>query len=259
MQDSVQYIYTAIIASTFAFLILFIFFLSAFNKSRKQRITQIEKDKLISAVYEYKLSESEVHAQESTLNYVGKELHDRVGLTLTLAKLTLNSTVSKLPPNVMNDFANIEQTITDAIKELKEISMGINSDLISEFGLHHSVENEVSRINRLTSKRVEYDVIGTPFQISNDFSIAIIRVIQELLNNLIKYSQTKKIIILLEYSAECMQVSIVDNGDPIKHSTPKINTSGLINIRHRLKLLDSQLESLVTENENITFFKIKKP
>ena len=81
--------------------------------------------------YEKNLLHTQLEIQEQTLQHISREIHDNINLSLTLAKLNLNTFDWNYPVKAKNKIDSSLQQISKAIVDLSDLSKG------DEFRIDH--------------------------------------------------------------------------------------------------------------------------
>jgi two-component system, NarL family, sensor kinase len=234
------------IAITSIFILLLISFIAfiilMFNRrhiDHQRRITTLKSD------FEKTLLATQLEIQEQTFQNISREIHDNIGLSLTLAKLNLNTlSWSNILTTREKVFGSVE-FISRAIEDLSYLSKTLNTDFIEENGLLNALEVEIKKIKKLGLFQVEFDVAGSPVYMDTQKELVIFRIIQEVLNNSIKHAQATTLMISLNYHNDQVIVELGDNGRGFtdgKCSSKANKGTGLLNIVKRASLIDGRCE-----------------
>jgi signal transduction histidine kinase len=189
--------------------------------------------------FEKTLLNSQLEIQEQTFKNISREIHDNIGMTLTLAKLHLNTINWYSPAKSREKVEASVESISKAIVDLSYLSKTLHTDYIIENGLLNAIELEVQKLENLQVFNIIYKVEGTPVFMDSNKELVIFRIFQEVLNNTIKHAQAKSIKILVNYKAAHMHIMLADNGKGFNQSNPETKTgTGLRNIEERVKLIN---------------------
>lgn len=251
MQTSRELIFMLIITTTLLILVLVIFFAALLYFYQKKRTAYYESLNTLKTNYEKNLLSTQLEIQEETQQNISREIHDNIGLALTLAKLNLN-TISTEELELAKEKINQSiELIGTALQDLRNISRSLNSELITNQGLIKAIEEEISRIKRSTTIKVAIHVSGEIRYLDTHKELLLFRIIQEALNNTIKHSQATKIKIELLYLPTRLRLSVSDNGKGFNIEKPECQKgSGLSNIQARTKIIKG--EYIIESNNNGT-------
>lgn len=151
-----------------------------------------------------------IHAQERERHEISHELHDNVSQILTTCKLLLEAAMQR------DDKKYLQQTkenIQKAIDEIRNISHRLNPATLKFIGLEGSITDLLTKINNADDIKINF-LFSLPGidKIHDDIQLAIFRIIQEQLNNIIRHADAKKVIIdLLEENGK-IKLTITDDG-----------------------------------------------
>ncbi len=227
-----------LIATTFSlFLIAFIISI-LFRHRQKQEIFRRDLE-LQQAEAERRMLKIRLEIQEQTFRHIAREIHDNIGLGLTLAKLNLN-TLS--PENPLHDHEKVQAAlalVSQAIDDLRDISRSLNADVIAEQGLIKALEKEVRKLKKLDLYSVNYTISGEPVFLDPQEELIILRIAQEALNNVIRHAHARTIDVSLAYGEQALLMQVTDDGNGFRPGQEQENSSsGLLNMRNRAELLN---------------------
>ena len=214
-------------------LILVIFFFYKRKLAEKERATQLEKQRFKAVI----------EAEEKERVRIAKELHDGLGQVLSTAKLN----VAGLEGNVDKEdevlVSNSMSLIDDAVNEVRSISHNMMPVALTSLGLTSALEQLIKKINESGLLVVESKFNNLENRLDSSTEIAVYRVIQEVLNNMIKHSKANKIVVFIEKLSNRLNIQISDNG--VGFNTNDIDKSkgiGWKNIFSRVSLLNGNVD-----------------
>ncbi len=222
---------------TFIFAILFLY-----QKRNILLTTRLEETKIR---YEKSLLQTQLEIQEQTFQDIAREIHDNIGLSLTLAKLHLNTLDYNNTSNFKENTRSSIELISKAIRDLSDISKGLHSECIQTNGLYDTLKMEAERISRSGNFNFVFDVNGTPSFLDAQKELVLYRITQEALNNIIKHASATEIKLTLKYEIDQVTICIKDNGvgfDPnlLGNKHPQKSMMGLKNMRTRAEMISGK-------------------
>jgi hypothetical protein len=238
MQSTRETITVLVVTTTVIILLLGLFVVLLLYLNQKRQIGFQRKLQTLRNEYERNLLNVQLEVQEQTLHHVSREIHDNIGLSLTLAKLNLNSLQNELAVHSRSEVTESAELISKAIQDLSSISRGLNSSAIANNGLIKALEEECNRINKTGIIDVSLKVTGDAVYGDSHKELFLFRIAQEALNNVIKYANATKSTIILHYEKEELRLAIADNGRGMDLTTKPRIGSGLLNMESRAKLLN---------------------
>ena len=210
---------------------------------QKKRITFVKNFEAAKLDYERNLLKTQLEIQEHTFQNISREIHDNISLSLTLAKLNLNTLTVGNNSYSIDSIENTVALISNAIRDLSNISKSLNSEVISSHGLISAVEVEIEKIKKCSKHEISFEINGEPKFLDPRKELILFRIAQEALNNILKHAEAKNIKLQLNYVTEAVNLKIEDDGigfDPTS-ATGHDNRSlkaGLINMRSRADLIN---------------------
>lgn len=223
------------------------------------RKKQIDFEKSIEQTrldHEKEILTTQVEIQEQTFQHISREIHDNINLSLTLAKLNLNTLNWNEEAKSIEKINNSVNLISSSISQLNDLSKSLDTDTIKRHSLIMALEEERQRINKTDCIYIDYEVCGSPVYLNSPVEIVIFRIIQESLNNIIKHARAKIAQLKLNYQGDHLLVSIADDGQGFDQTKlPKTGHAGLRNMENRVKLLGGtmQIESEAGKGSRLDF------
>ena len=206
---------------------------------------QMEKRLLNQELNKQKLiAQAMVDAQEKERAEIGKELHDNINQILTTTKLYLELAKND-DKERLNLISRSAGNIHEAIREIRNISRSLVPASIGDLGLVDSIADLVESIKTTRAINVEFYPMGEfDKKISDKEKLMLFRIIQEQVNNVLKHSSARNLIIelILEESENRIELNITDDGKGF--NTEKIKNQmgmGLSNIMSRADLFGGKV------------------
>lgn len=196
--------------------------------------------------YDRELFKAQLEIQEQTFQYISQEIHDNVGQFLSLAKLNLN-TLDLENKDVLNEqVGRSTDLLTQALDDLRDLSKSLSSDLIKNVGLNKAIELQIGQLQKIGSYHVVFDVKGNYHYLDEQKEIILFRILQEAINNIIRHSFAREVIVLLCCIDNNVKLYIQDDGEGFDTSfvdkNKKTTSSGLNNMRKRARLINAELQ-----------------
>jgi len=208
--------------------------------------------------YETSILQTQLEIQEQTFQDISREIHDNIGLSLTLAKLQLNTINYVERKKTTENVDSSIDLISKAIQDLSDISKSLNSELIKCNGLYNTLKISIEKIRSAATYKIEFIEEGDVVFLSAHKELILYRIAQEALNNILKHAFGNLIWIKLKYETTHISLTIKDNGRGFnKHEIEKYRSgktnNGLTNMRTRALMLDGTLviESAPSEGTSI--------
>ncbi|UOQ81279.1 sensor histidine kinase [Hymenobacter sp. 5414T-23] len=214
-----------------------------------------EREELLAETTRLKLRQQKavleaiLTAQEEERRRIAEALHNGVGQLLYAIKLHLEHTAEL--PRSSPSFGLLDE----AIRTTRSISFELTPGVLEDFGLETAVKELVKRIPRPPIRLQSH----IPRDLPRTLQIAVYRIVQELLNNVMKHAQAGEVFIYLEKEDDHLHLSVEDDGVGFDNQRlSKITGIGLSSIRSRVELLNGQF-SLESRPGHGTIVNIQLP
>jgi signal transduction histidine kinase len=209
------------------------------SELQQQRIRELEKDRQLLTV------DSMLKGQEEERSRLAKDLHDGLGGLLSGVKFSLINMKENLivTPDNMALFERSLDMIDVSISELRRVAHNMMPEMLSKFGLDEALREYCGQVNSTKLVEVKYQSFGMEARLSKSQEIIVYRIIQELLNNIVKHSAATQAFIQVIRRNDLLNIVVEDNGKGFDSSSLEKNKgAGWVNIRSRVEYLKGQLD-----------------
>ncbi|HEY4327057.1 MAG TPA: ATP-binding protein [Mucilaginibacter sp.] len=209
--------------------------------------------------FEAEIAKAQYEVQEQTMQTIGADLHDNIGQLLSLTSLTLNSIeLDNLAKANEKINASIDLTLR-SIKEMRLLGKLLQGDQLIALGLSEAIRHEVSWLERSGKFEIIYNPTEEmPAANNPDKDLIVFRILQEVLNNIMKHASATEICIKLEYIDQQLKLEIVDNGIGFDAENLPVEQRGmgLHNIQKRAAIIggEANIISNPGEGTRVTIF-----
>lgn len=170
-----------------------------------------------------------IQGAEKERSRLSREMHDGLGPLLTLARLRLEN--SELEASRKQ---NLTKLIDEIITEMRKMSNNLMPSVLKDFGAGEAIRNLLAQVDKSRLDiRYLYDK-STDVKISENISIAIFRVVQEALNNVLRHAQATKMSISFTEFPDRVSLYMKDNGQGF--DPEKTFGNGIRNMRERVNV-----------------------
>jgi signal transduction histidine kinase len=211
-------------------LLLGVTFIYQRNRSRQKAALQQaiieEKERGFDAV---------IQATEEERKRISRDLHDGIGQQLSVLKLGLQNLQKKADPEIQSQLVDITEKFSKSADEIRQISHQMMPRALMEEGLVRAFEDLLRNTFQYSEIQYEFEHHGMEGRLDERIEISIYRVLQELLNNILKHSEANFVNVQLLKMKDKLTLLVEDNGKGL--SDEKSNGHGQMNIRNRLDLI----------------------
>jgi signal transduction histidine kinase len=218
---------------------------------RLQRMEQDQQKLLLNA---------SIRLQEEERQRIAADLHDDAGPLLATARLYLNENQVNLDKTTqLQSIYNAKQIIDDTIQLIRNISHSLMPPTLKNFGLESAVNDLFQKISGSGSMNASSRFHDYRERLQAENELIIFRVIQELVNNILKHSNASFIHLTQNTSGNKFFIRLHHDGRGItQNDFIKLNKSnvglGLKNIQSRLKVLHGKI--FFEKDMSQTYYKV---
>ncbi len=220
--------YITFILTAFGIVVTFLIgIILFFVQIRNRRKIQIQNEKLLAETYEKQLLEQSITAQQETMEQIGKELHDNIAQQLVLISMALYSNKA--------DNKNAGILIENCIQELRQLSKSLTDHKMQADSLYDILVKEKEKIESYTNFKIAVLFDDVSIDFAHPLAkVAIVRVVQEFIQNSLKHSKGDAITINCKKMGTHRYFELYDNGVGYPETERAGQGIGLINIKKRL-------------------------
>jgi signal transduction histidine kinase len=172
---------------------------------------------------------------------LARELHDEMGSNLTAIRMDISMVIDKLKkthPAMAEQLLRAKRTLQETVDLKRRIMEDLRPSMLDNLGLGASIRNYCEEITRIAGLSYELDMAEDFDNIDPASAIALFRIAQESLNNIIKYAQATQVKIALKRQDAGLWMQILDDGVGMpKDALKKPRSHGLLGMRERALLL----------------------
>jgi two-component system, NarL family, sensor kinase len=193
-----------------------------------------------------------INSEEEERKRISRELHDGLGQLLTSINLHVQGCLNRCDQEDLladpagqqrNSLESISEMVKQAITEVRSICRAIRPAILDDLGVVAAIAWQCRQI----SSGCDALEVVTDFDINEDviteeYKTVIYRIVQESLNNALKYAQAKNISVSLLQSHDAIHLVITDDGvgfDPSQIQGKR--GLGLVGMRERAESVRGRL------------------
>lgn len=185
-----------------------------------------------------------LQGQELERKRIAEDLHDEVGAQLSVLKLNIGQLQHHLKQG-NGELERLKETkdFTDTIiQQLRFISQSLHPQALENLGLSHALDSFCSLMNKNKQVQISYKTCGNTHQVDKEKALNVYRVVQELINNILKHAQASHILITYQSTAATLTLHVEDDGNgqllrTLDESRKKTGSLGMKNIESRLNII----------------------
>ncbi len=214
--------------------------LSGEDVLKQQRIAKLEKERQLLAA-EYVLQ-----GQDEERKRLAKDLHDGLGGILSTARFSFTNAKSNLaiPPELAKDFDRGMDTLDKSIAELRRVAHNMMPESLLNYGLDTAVKEYCKSIEQAGALKLTCQSFGMGDEtITKNRASVIYRIIQELVNNILKHANAKTAVVQMVYNEERLHITVEDDGRGFNTAILQNNNGiGYISLQNRVAYLNGSMD-----------------
>ena len=238
--DNIKYL---VIIGISVMLLLFTSFLVAVILNQRKKLKYQRDMEKLREQQQNQLIEAAVRSEELERHRIAETLHDEVGAILSSAKLHLLGIKSEvLDERDQKLHEKGRELLNEVIQKVRGISHNLHSNILKEFGLNEAIRHFVKKVTQGTMLQAT-TALDDNYQTENaENDISIYRMVQELMNNILKYANATEFLISSTLVGNELNLVLFHNGDGLTQEQFeelrfRKEGLGLKNIQNRIILL----------------------
>jgi signal transduction histidine kinase len=232
------------------------FELAKVNQSLREEITeriQTEKDRV-------RLLRQVVRAQEDERRRIARDIHDQVGQQMTALRLNLAALEQAYADGELREKLEQTKTIAERLDaDVDFLAWELRPAALDDIGLAQAMATFVDQWSKHSGIKSQFHTTGfDKTRLSPETETNLYRIMQEALNNTMKYARAKRVDVLLERRDNQVILILEDDGVGFKPneatSDDGNNGMGLIGMSERAALVGGTLQIESKPNAGTTIF-----
>lgn len=199
-----------------------------------------EKERLASLIEAQKDAHLKelVQMQENERKRIASDLHDSLGSLLSSVKLRFNGLgedFGRIAPQKLSRFNSSVALLDDAIYEVRRIAHNMSPVSLSRFGLKAVLQTFVEQLNASGKLKADIQILGLNRRLPEQIELAVYRICQELVQNVLKHASTLSMSIQLIDHQDSLNLIVEDKGIGMKQNEVSLGL-GFMTIQSKVKL-----------------------
>lgn len=202
-----------------------------------QQVDELMRDQEIKAMH------AMFEGQEKERDRVARDLHDRVGSMLGNVKLQMEVLEERMGTDRAErdgQYRKVYGLLQETVSEVRRISHDMVAGTLARFGLEKALEGLCTSVRVSGRLAVELRVFGLDQRLERGMEVAVYRIVQELVGNVLKHADATEVTIDLTRSPGRLSVMVSDDGHGFDPAAAA-DGIGLANVRQRAATLGGVL------------------
>ena len=189
-----------------------------------------------------RLRELTAHLQsirEEERSRIAREIHDELGQVLTALSLDVRWLNKRLPAerdDLLKKTQTMGELITTTVGSVSRICSELRPAILDDVGLSAAIEWQAGEFSSRTGIVCNIQTEPSHIRLSEELSVAIFRIFQETLTNIVRHAQATEVDVVLRLTPHAFSMRVSDDGVGMEFSEAhKMNSFGLLGVMERVR------------------------
>lgn len=189
------------------------------------------------------------YAREAERQNIAREVHDELGQLFTGINLNI-SMIAELLENgqklsiseILNEIHSVQEFVNKGIQTVRDISGSLRSYVLDHLGIVPAIQEYCREVERISGIKCDFNSEYDHIYLSDENNVALFRIIQEALTNVMRHANATKINVSLKKELKGINLTVTDNGIGIDaKSNISERSMGIIGMKERAIFLGGRL------------------
>ena len=237
----------ALIAVFSVILVIVVYLLARRGITQRERVRRTLEHQVRQRTLELsELSSSLQNLQEEERARLAHDIHDELGSILVATKMDISWVYGRLKerdPTLSQKLARAMGSLDDGVDIKRRIIEELRPTVLDSLGLAAAIDWHVNQVAQRANLKCEVSIRPADIELPSAISIALFRVLQEALTNVLRHAKAANAWITLEQEERGLKFEIRDDGIGLQRSAEHNRLShGILGMRQRIAALDGSFE-----------------
>jgi two-component system, NarL family, sensor histidine kinase DegS len=187
-----------------------------------------------------------IEAQEEERKRVSREIHD--GPAQMMANVIMRSDLIERiyreqgVEEAFKEIRRVKIMVRDALFEVRHIIYDLRPMALDDLGLVPTLKKYLKTTEEyFQTSRIQFICMGEEKRLPAKFEVALFRLVQEAVQNVMKHAEAKDVVVKLEMKKQSVTIVIKDDGKGFNTKMKKSNSFGLLGMKERVEILEGEL------------------
>ena len=218
----------------------------------KRKKANFDLEDLTKKSFEQKMQQQKIISskiienQEKEQSRIAKDIHDGIGQMLTGLKFNIESIDLKKNEEAEEKIEQLKHLTSEIIQGVRTATFNLTPPELTDYGISSALSKLAHELSRLTGQNITFlNKSNFNLRLQPTDEINIYRIVQEAINNAVKYSKSNYIIITLSHSKNILSINIDDDGvgftSSKNHSEKAFGGMGMTFMKERMDYVNGRL------------------
>lgn len=215
---------------------------------QREQIENLKKQQQIVAL------DHLLQGQEEERKRIAQDLHDGLGGLLSTVQVQVNNAIRKMEPSEDTTLPQSARLISEACQEVRRIAHDMMPGALIKIGLFAAVSDLMDTYASHSEVKIHAHFPEEEYAIQDKKAISIYRIIQEIMNNLLKYSQAENFFIQFEVVQNDLHILAEDDGVGFEPGLVRTSSGlGLEGIRSRVQHMNGTADITSAKGKGVKY------
>jgi len=230
------------------------------KKNASIEMERLNRERFVAEVKSQKdFSQQIIGAQEEERKRIAKDIHDGIGQMLTALRFNIDSIDFNHKEKSEASLVSLKEVFGQLIKDVRTVTFNLAPPELTDHGIGSAIRKMSNMVRNYTGIRVLYENTSSFDQrLDPVVETNIYRVVQEAVNNALKYSNSDYILISLEHTEFYLKIKIQDEGNGFDvENIPEDNGgtgNGLRFMKERMNYVNGEIRINAEKNKGTTVY-----
>jgi len=221
-------------------LLLSILLVSLSQRNRHRQRIQAEKINNLQQGQEIERLKAIMEGEEKERSRIAHELHDGIGSQHSAMMLYLHALQNKYRGiGMTEELQQVIRLLKETADDLRDTAHNLMPESLQQQGLEQAVKTFCGRISKTRALTLDFFAYGDLGRLEQSFALALYRMIQELVQNVVKHASATRLTVMLTLIHDKVSITVEDNGVGIAGTAS--GGMGLSGLKRRVQELDGEL------------------
>lgn len=223
-----------------AILCLSLFLYQQRRKTYQHAIKALKREQDIS------LLKALMTGEEKERSRLARELHDGLGGILAAAQMQISNASNG------EGIGKAAELVDQAASESRRIAHNLLPESLLRYGLDEALRSYCQSISDSRLLQIDYQSSGMSQRLEQSIELSIYRIVQELVNNIVKHAGAKEALVQLQREGDKMAITVEDDGKGF--APTRKDGIGLSNINSRISYLNGTIDIQFGQQKGTSVF-----
>ena len=222
--------------------VLFLLLLTLYRNNRNKQRRQEEQIRILEQEREIKIMQALMKGGEKERTRIARELHDGIGGMLAAIQMHFSAARNRSADQTrqMENMDQIMLMLENTANEVRKTAHNLMPDILIRHSFEEALQLYCENINAGGKLQVDLQIHGTITALPKSVELSLYRIVQELMQNILKHAGATQAIIQIRQLEHMLSVMIEDNGTGFRPDQEQ-HGIGLQNLRSRVQALQGFL------------------